>query len=141
MEKVKQEMNVEKLNQEFIKAISADPAQTPDAHAILSELLHKTDRMEAGEIPINVQRLDQLKFAYALAQKYTSGINIKVRLCENTPFMGMGSVQIEGKNITFANTEWFARMAEFANNTEIYPLSNGTVRVTFTFYGLTHKNS
>lgn len=141
MEKAKKEMNTEELNQELIKAISAAPAQTPDAHAILNELLQKTDRMEAGEIPINVQRLDQLKFAYALAQKYTSGINIKVCLCENAPFMGMGSVQIEGKSITFANTEWFARMAEFANNTEIYPLSNGTVRVTFTFYGLTHKNS
>lgn len=141
MEKVKKEMNEEKLNQELIKAISAEPAQTSDAHAILSELLQKTDRMEAGEIPINVQREDQLKFAYALAQKYTSGINVRVRLCENSPFMGMGSVQIEGKSITFANTEWFARMAEFANNTEIYPLSNGMVRVTFTFYGLTHKNS
>lgn len=141
MEKVKKEMNEEKLNQELIKAISAEQAQTSDAHAILSELLQKTDRMEAGEIPINVQRVDQLKFAYALAQKYTSGINVRVRLCENSPFMGMGSVQIEGKSITFANTEWFARMAEFANNTEIYPLSNGMVRVTFTFYGLTHKNS
>lgn len=141
MEKAKKEMNTEKLNHALIKAISTEPVQTPDAQAILNELLQRTDRMEAGEIPINVQRVDQLKFAYALAQKYTSGINVKVSLCENTPFMGMGSVQIEGKNITFANTEWFARMAEFANNTEIYPLSNGTVRVTFTFYGLTHKNS
>ena len=72
MEKAKKEMNTEKLNRELIKAISADPAQTPDAHAILNELLQKTDRMEAGEIPINVQRLDQLKFAYALAQQYQS---------------------------------------------------------------------
>lgn len=141
MEKVKKEMNAEKLNQELIKAISTEPAQTPDAQTILNELLKKTDRMEAGEISINVQRVDQLKFAYALAQKYTSGINVRVRLCENSPFMGMGSVQIEGESITFTNTEWFARMAEFANNTEIYPLSNGTIRVTFTFYGLTHKNS
>ena len=141
MENEKKEMNTEKLHRELITAINTDPVPTPDAQAILNELLERTDRMEAGEIPINVQRVDQLKFAYALAQKYASGINIKVRLCENTPFMGMGSVQIEGKSITFANTEWFARMAEFANNTEIYPLSNGTVRVTFTFYGLTHKNS
>ena len=141
MEKVKKEMNAEKLNQELIKAMSTEPAQTPDAQIILNELLKKTDRMEDGEIPINVQRVDQLKFAYALAQKYTSGINVRVRLCENSPFMGMGSVQIEGESITFTNTEWFARMAEFANNTEIYPLSNGTVRITFTFYGLTHKNS
>ena len=141
MEKAKQEMNMENLNQELINVTSAVPDQTPDAQAILNELLQRTDRMEAGEIPINVQRVDQLKFAYALAQKYTSGININVRLCENAPFAGMGSVQIEGKSITFTNTEWFARMAEFANNTEIYPLSNGTVRITFTFYGLTHKNS
>ena len=141
MEKAKQEMNMENLNQELINVTSTVPDQTPDAQAILNELLQKTDRMEAGEIPINVQRVDQLNFAYALAKKYTSGININVRLCENAPFAGMGSVQIEGKSITFTNTEWFARMAEFANNTEIYPLSNGTVRITFTFYGLTHKNS
>lgn len=141
MEKAKQEMNMENLNQELINITSTVPDQTPDAQAILNELLQKTDRMEAGEIPINVQRVDQLNFAYALAKKYTSGININVRLCENAPFAGMGSVQIEGKSITFTNTEWFARMAEFANNTEIYPLSNGTVRITFTFYGLTHKNS
>ncbi|MBE6926932.1 MAG: hypothetical protein E7467_00335 [Ruminococcaceae bacterium] len=111
------------------------------ADEILNELLQRTDRMEAGEIPINIQRVDQLRFAYAGAQKYASGINVDVRMCENMPFVGMGSVQIEGKTIAFTNTEWFARIAEFANNTEIYPLTNGNVRVTFTFYGLTKKNA
>lgn len=127
--------------EELKKEICPEEEHQPNAQAILNELLQRTDRMEAGEIPINVQRLDQLKFAYALAKKYTSGINVSVRLYENAPFKGMGYVQIEGKTLAFTNTEWFARMAEFANNTDIYPLSNGMVRVAFTFYGLTHKDA
>ena len=47
MEKAKNEMNTEKLNQELIRAINTDPAQTPDAQAILNELLQRTDRMES----------------------------------------------------------------------------------------------
>ena len=36
----------------------------------------------------------------------------------------------------FSNSEWFARSAEFADNTEIYPLENGKVRMTMTFHRL-----
>ena len=46
------------------------------------------------------------------------------------------SLNIEGKNLTFTNAEWFARAAEFASNTEVYPLTNGNVKMTLTFHGL-----
>mgnify|MGYP000216046892 CR=1 FL=1 len=35
------------------------------------------------------------------------------------------------------NPEWFARAAEFASNTEVYPLTKNRIRLTFTFHGIT----
>ena len=49
----------------------------------------------------------------------------------------MGGVSVEGKVLEFAGSKWFARAAEFASNTEVYPLAKNRVRLTFTFHGLT----
>ena len=83
--------------------------------------------------PIKVQ---QMQFAYSVLKYLTKGVDAQLsyKMCE--PYKSMGSISVEGANLTFANSEWFARAAEFASNTEIYPLTNGKVRMTLTFHGL-----
>ena len=49
----------------------------------------------------------------------------------------MGSISVEGPMLEFDCPEWFSRVAEFASNTEVYPLAKNKVRMTFTFHGLT----
>jgi len=86
---------------------------------------------------LNALKLRQIQFAYAALRYLTkdSGAVVTYKLYE--PFKTMGSVSVEGESLEFTNPEWFARVAEFASNTEIYPLTKNGVRLTFTFHGLT----
>lgn len=87
---------------------------------------------------IDQQRMKEIRFAYYAAKEMLIKEGMKLSYKLNEPLKSMGSVSIEGRELSFDNPEWFARTAEFSNNTEVYPLANGDVRVTFTFHGLTH---
>ena len=92
---------------------------------------------DAKPAAINPQRLQYMEFAYAVVKylaKDIPGSRVSYKMHE--PFKSMGSISIEANELSFVKTEWFARAAEFANNTEIYPLANGRVRLTLTFYGI-----
>lgn len=86
---------------------------------------------------INQIKLQQMQFAYGVLKYMIGGTTAKLTYELNKPFKSMGSISIEGDRLTFVNSEWFARAAEFASNTEVYPLRNGNVKMTFTFHGLT----
>lgn len=83
--------------------------------------------------PIKVQ---QMQFAYGVLKYLTKDTDAKLSYALHEPFKSMGSISVEGKNLAFTNAEWFSRAAEFASNTEVYPLTNGKVRMTLTFHGL-----
>lgn len=85
---------------------------------------------------LNPIKIQQMKFTYRALKYLTKGTGAKLTYALNEPFKSMGSISIEGKNLTFTNAEWFARAAEFASNTEVYPLTNGNVKMTLTFHGL-----
>lgn len=85
---------------------------------------------------LNPIKIQQMQFSYGVIKYLTQNTDIKLSYALNEPFKSMGSITVEGKCLTFTNSEWFARAAEFASNTEIYPLTNGKVRLTLTFHGL-----
>lgn len=86
---------------------------------------------------INPLRLAQIKFTYSVMKYLTRDTDAEVTYKLNEPFKTMGSVSVEGKVLEFAGSKWFARAAESASNTEVYPLAKNRVRLTFTFHGLT----
>ncbi len=93
---------------------------------------------DEGKITIiNPLRLAQIKFTYSVMKYLTRDTDAEVTYKLNEPFKTMGSVSVEGKVLEFAGSKWFARAAEFASNTEVYPLAKNRVRLTFTFHGLT----
>ncbi len=85
---------------------------------------------------LNPVKIQQMQFAYGVIKYLAKNTDARVTYALNEPFKSMGSISVEGVNLTFTNSEWFARVAEFASNTEIYPLTNGKVRMTLTFHGL-----
>lgn len=85
---------------------------------------------------LNPIKIQQMQFSYGVIKYLTKNMNSKMSYALNEPFKSMGSISVEGKCLAFTNSEWFARAAEFASNTEIYPLTNGNVRLTLTFHGL-----
>ena len=86
---------------------------------------------------LDIQKSKQIQFAYSVLKYLTRGSDAVVSYKFHEPFKTMGSVSVEGKSIEFYQPEWFARVAEFASNTEVYPLAKNRVRLTFTFHGLT----
>lgn len=91
---------------------------------------------ESKPAVIDPIRIQQIQFAYGVLKYLTKNTGAKLTYALNEPFKSMGSISVEGKNLLFTNSEWFARAAEFASNTEIYPLTSGKVRLTMTFHGL-----
>lgn len=91
---------------------------------------------EAKPALINPIKIQQMQFSYGVLKYLTKNTGVKLTYALHEPFKSMGSISVEGKNLAFTNTEWFSRAAEFASNTEIYPLTNGKVRMTLTFHGL-----
>lgn len=85
---------------------------------------------------LNPIKIQQMQFAYGVIKYLTRNADVKLSYALNEPFKSMGSISVEGKDLTFTNAEWFARACEFASNTEVYPLTNGNVRMTLTFHGL-----
>ena len=74
---------------------------------------------------------------YRAAKKMVGGRGVKVLYELHEPFNSMGSVTIEGKNAVFRHPVFLGKAAKLASNFEAYPLTNGRVRLTFTFHNLT----
>lgn len=92
---------------------------------------------ESKTTVLSALRFKQLQFAHAALQYITKDKDVQISYKLYEPFKTMGSITIEGKVLEFDKPEWFARVAEFATNTEIYPLAKNMVRMTFTFHGMT----
>lgn len=104
---------------------------------IIENLREDIENDEAQPTVLNCLKFQQMKFAYAALRYITRGKEVTLSYKLNEPFKTMGSISVEGKLLEFDNPEWFARVAEFATNTEVYPLAKNKVRMTFTFHGLT----
>lgn len=87
---------------------------------------------------VNVYKIQQVLYVYKVMKYLTkgqSGVKISYELYK--PFNSMGYVSVIGKKIVFRKPEWFMKAVELSNNFEVYPKTNGTVQMNFTFHGLT----
>lgn len=111
-----------------------------EIQCLLDEFVNGVEDMIAEEESrtaiINPLKLAQIRFTYSVMKYLTRDTCVKVTYKLNEPFKSMGSVSVEGSVLEFSSSKWFARAAEFASNTEVYPLAKNAVRLTFTFHGL-----
>lgn len=87
---------------------------------------------------INPYKIQQVLYTYKVLKylvKGNKGVNVSYELHE--PYKSMGSVSVIGKNLVFRKPEWFMKAVELANNFEVYPKTDGTVQMNFTFHRLT----
>lgn len=104
----------------------------------LTDYMHEIEVEEADVFRVlNPARLEQMQLSYALL-KYMAGrtgAQVSYKLCE--PFRSMGSITMEGENLTFWDAKYFNRIMQVADNMEVYPLKKNRVRLSFTFYHMT----
>ena len=117
------------------------PSDIPEEYEEADELLMFVGEMiEEEEMKTAIivpEKYEQIRFVYAVMKYLTKGTDAEVSCRLNEPFKSMGSVSVETEEITFTNTEWFARAAVYASNLDIYPLVNGKIRIDFTFHHIT----
>lgn len=92
---------------------------------------------ESSTSIINPYRMQQLLYTYKVMKYLMKGTSAKVTYKLHEPYQSMGSVSVTGKDIEFKKVSWFLRAAELASNYEVYPKTDGTVCMTFTFHGIT----
>ncbi len=101
------------------------------------ELLAKLEKARKEKIEFsNYPKLEMMWFSFQAIHKAIagSGIDVKVSCGYDQEPPPTGYISIEGKEIDINDQEWFCRAAEFANNTEAYPLADDRIRMTLTFY-------
>ncbi len=87
---------------------------------------------------INPYKIQQVIYTYKVLKYLTKGTRgVKVSYELYKPFISMGSVSVVGKNLAFRKPEWFMKAVELASNFEVYPKTDGTIQMNFTFHGLT----
>ena len=125
------------MNDDLDWSLLSDEEIEQQMDEIVESLRPDIETDESKTVLLNATRMTQLKFTYLVMRYLTRGRKVSVTYKLYEPFRTMGSVSVEGKSIEFDSTKWFTRAAEFASNTDVYPLTDNKVRLTFTFHGLT----
>lgn len=106
---------------------------------LLDAITAAIQKETTGKFAMVPDRINQLSAAYIAARKVVSGRNVKVSYGINEPYMGMGFVSIEGKEIEIGVPALIAKALECADNIDVYPKTTGVVHIDLTFHGLARK--
>jgi len=86
---------------------------------------------------INPEKIKAMALAYAILSNVYNGTDVKVENRNSNMLRSVGCISLTGKNVFVNNPEQFAEICKLASNVDIYPKSNGTMQVDFTFNGIT----
>ena len=124
-------------NLDFEKEFMSD-AEVEEMLESLTDLIGEQAENEDNRTSIiNPKKVQAVLYTYKVLKYLTKGTNAKVTYALNEPYKSMGSVSIVGKELTFSNPKWFMVAVKLASNFNVYPKTNGTVQMDFTFHGLT----
>lgn len=90
---------------------------------------------------LNEERISQLREAfYALLRLFDeNGNEAEISYEENELTLTRGNFIIEGKQLRWGDMEKLGYILDAADNMDVYPLTNGGIRMTFGFYDLTRQ--
>lgn len=124
-------------NLDFEKEFMSD-SEVEEMLESLTDLIGEQAENEDNRTSIiNPKKVQAVLYTYKVLKYLTKGTNAKLTYALNEPYKSMGSVSIVGKELTFSNPKWFMVAVKLASNFNVYPKTNGTVQMDFTFHGLT----
>lgn len=124
-------------NLDFEKEFMSD-SEVEEMLESLTDLIGEQAENEDNRTSIiKPKKVQAVLYTYKVLKYLTKGTNAKVTYALNEPYKSMGSVSIVGKELTFSNPKWFMVAVKLASNFNVYPKTNGTVQMDFTFHGLT----
>lgn len=124
---------------DFDKEFESEEEAMASVDEVIMEIANDISKDEAGASVIIPERVRQVKAAYKALRLIAKGKNVDVTYELNEPYTSMGSVTVVGKEVIITNPVLLAKVASMASNFEVYPKTNGTVQMNFTFHNLTRK--
>ncbi len=100
---------------------------------VKDRILSDDERLQIMNFPKVIRVIFVYRVICEMLREQKATVTCKV----NEPFKESGSVQVEGRTITFYNPDLFIEVEKMSDNFDCYPLTDGKVRLTFTFHGLT----
>ena len=97
--------------------------------------------LEDEQHPSTLQpiRLQMMNFSYRVLKHIAKENGMTVSYELHKPFQSMGSICLESEDLVFLQCKQLARAISFADNVDVFPLTNGRIRFVLTFHGLTKK--
>lgn len=96
------------------------------------ESLHRSDVMMLNPIKVHDMRV-----AYGMLHGcFALGDGIKIVCKQSDVAPDVGYISLEGASVEVTDSAEFAKISALASNTEVYPLANDKVRLTFGFNNL-----
>lgn len=122
---------------EFEKEFMTDKEVEEMLENLLNFVGEQVEEQDNSDAILNVPKAKILMYTYKMLKYLTRGSGAKVSYELNSPYKSMGSVSVVGKNLSFKNTKWLIAATKLASNFNVYPKTNGTVQMDFTFHGMT----
>lgn len=104
---------------------------------LIAELAEMAKEEESGPSVLSIGKYKQVEFVYECMKYLMQGTDTKITYELFEPVKTMASVSVECEDIEINDVVWFSRAVRFASNVEVYPLTNGKLRMTFTFHDFT----
>lgn len=123
----------------FDKDFDTEEEAMISVNEVMTKIANVISEDEAGTSVTVPEKVKQIETAYKAMRLITKGKNVDITYELNAPYTSMGSVSVVGKEIVITNPALFAKVAAMASNFEVYPKTNGTVQMNFTFHNLTRK--
>lgn len=105
--------------------------------SIVLSMAEQADEEDKGNAINNPKKIKMVLETYKALSKIAKGKGVKVGFRINEPYRSMASVSVVGKDIVFSDTETFYAAARLASNLDIYPKTDGTIKMDFTFHDIT----
>ncbi len=127
-------MDEDKLDGITEPGLSEDNTPLADWEKQLIGIIHDHERR--AKIT-NIPRFRQMQAAYESIRKLFDGFaDVSVSYSLKKLMRSIGVIRVEGSIIRISETDIFSNAASIANNIEVYPLTDGKVRMAFTFNDL-----
>lgn len=121
------------FNNEFLTDEEAE-AMLDSLLDSLTEMIQESESRTSLVVPA---RLQQFAAAHNILKHLTKGTGVRLTYEMHEPFASVGSITVVGKTPKFRRPDLFVKAARLASNVDIYPRTDGTIQIDFTFHGLT----
>jgi len=86
---------------------------------------------------INDERMKEFCTAVEIAKKISEETGMKMSVRPGSVFKNIPCIRLTGKQLVMSDCEEFLNLMSAASNIDVYPKTDKTITIDFTFHGLT----